>query len=183
VLPRGHEDCPRRRSRGALPEGLPDFHRLLGRSGAATACLYSFELLHGRASDHVQRTHGRRRGRGHAPRPRRYSRASGAGNSASLSQGDGIRSRACSRRYLPPRSRVLAASRRNSACSTPSRVIKRRGGLGQEFVGGRFLVAGEGAKRTLPLERSPSRPSCDARPVGSDDPALARCRIPRCGLR
>ncbi|MFL5005625.1 MAG: hypothetical protein ACJ8DK_09835 [Microvirga sp.] len=28
------------------PEGLPDFHALLGRSGAATACLYAFDLLH-----------------------------------------------------------------------------------------------------------------------------------------
>jgi bifunctional non-homologous end joining protein LigD len=28
------------------PEGLPDFHRLLGRSGCATACLYAFDLLH-----------------------------------------------------------------------------------------------------------------------------------------
>src|SRR5215218_7110556 len=28
------------------PEGLPDFHALLGRPGAATACLYAFDLLH-----------------------------------------------------------------------------------------------------------------------------------------
>jgi bifunctional non-homologous end joining protein LigD len=28
------------------PEGLPDFHRLLGRSGCATASLYAFDLLH-----------------------------------------------------------------------------------------------------------------------------------------
>ena len=27
-------------------QGLPDFHALLGRSGAATACLYAFDLLH-----------------------------------------------------------------------------------------------------------------------------------------
>jgi bifunctional non-homologous end joining protein LigD len=36
------------------PKGLPDFHALLGRSGAATACLYAFDLLHvGR--DHLRR--------------------------------------------------------------------------------------------------------------------------------
>jgi bifunctional non-homologous end joining protein LigD len=34
------QDRFRRRSRGA------DFHALLGRSGAATACLYAFDLLH-----------------------------------------------------------------------------------------------------------------------------------------
>lgn len=28
------------------PEGLPDFHALLCRSGAAAACLYAFDLLH-----------------------------------------------------------------------------------------------------------------------------------------
>src|SRR5215211_4486975 len=28
------------------PKGLPDFHALLGRSGAAKACLYAFDLLH-----------------------------------------------------------------------------------------------------------------------------------------
>jgi hypothetical protein len=28
------------------PEGLPDFHALLGRSGCATACFYAFDLLH-----------------------------------------------------------------------------------------------------------------------------------------
>src|SRR5215217_8107898 len=27
-------------------EGLPDFHALLSRSGAATACLFAFDLLH-----------------------------------------------------------------------------------------------------------------------------------------
>jgi bifunctional non-homologous end joining protein LigD len=41
----GHEDRPRRRGRGALPEGLPDFHALLGREGCARACLYAFDLL------------------------------------------------------------------------------------------------------------------------------------------
>ena len=29
------------------PEGLPDFHALLGRAGCATACLYAFDLLLG----------------------------------------------------------------------------------------------------------------------------------------
>ena len=28
------------------PKGLPDFHALLSRSGAAAACLYAFDLLH-----------------------------------------------------------------------------------------------------------------------------------------
>src|SRR3954463_13674630 len=28
------------------PKGLPDFHVLLSRSGAAAACLYAFDLLH-----------------------------------------------------------------------------------------------------------------------------------------
>jgi bifunctional non-homologous end joining protein LigD len=28
------------------PEGLPDFHALLGRAGCARACLYAFDLLH-----------------------------------------------------------------------------------------------------------------------------------------
>ena len=28
------------------PEGLPDFHALLGREGCARACLYAFDLLH-----------------------------------------------------------------------------------------------------------------------------------------
>ena len=33
------------------PEGLPDFHALLSRSGAATACLYAFDLLRAGADD------------------------------------------------------------------------------------------------------------------------------------
>src|SRR3954452_13550164 len=32
-------------------KGLPDFHRLLGRAGAATACLYAFDLLHAGRDD------------------------------------------------------------------------------------------------------------------------------------
>ena len=34
-----------------MPEGLPDFHGLLGRDGQRTACLYAFDLLHLRATD------------------------------------------------------------------------------------------------------------------------------------
>jgi bifunctional non-homologous end joining protein LigD len=33
------------------PEGLPDFHALLGREGFARACLYAFDLLHVGADD------------------------------------------------------------------------------------------------------------------------------------
>jgi len=33
------------------PEGLPDFHALLGREGSARACLYAFDLLHLDADD------------------------------------------------------------------------------------------------------------------------------------
>jgi bifunctional non-homologous end joining protein LigD len=33
------------------PEGLPDFHALLGREGCARACLYAFDLLLSGAED------------------------------------------------------------------------------------------------------------------------------------
>ena len=33
------------------PEGLPDFHALLGREGCARACFYAFDLLHADADD------------------------------------------------------------------------------------------------------------------------------------
>jgi bifunctional non-homologous end joining protein LigD len=33
------------------PEGLPDFHALLGREGCARACLYAFDVLHVGADD------------------------------------------------------------------------------------------------------------------------------------
>ena len=73
------------------PEGLPDFHALLGREGCARACLYAFDLLRfgarrpsrpcprrapglapgapeaRRRRDHLQRAHGGRGRRGDVP--------------------------------------------------------------------------------------------------------------------
>ena len=50
--PPGHEDRSRRCEAVAhCPEGLPDFHALLGREGCGRACLYAFDVLHVGADD------------------------------------------------------------------------------------------------------------------------------------